>query len=160
MSHIAFTYVVIITILYIISQRKSKEKTRQAAITAARSLKNLALLLVCIFILAGLFQSFFPPETIESMLGSQSGLSSLLIGGLLGSVAIGPPIAAFPVAGTLLDKGAWPPAIAAFIVSWMLVGVITIPFEAEIFGFRFALLRNAVAFCAALLIGLGIGMVL
>ena len=56
-------------------------------------------------------------------------LDSLGVGGII--ISIGPPLAAYPLAGSLLDAGAWPPAIAAFILSWISVGIITLPFEAQ-----------------------------
>ncbi len=79
------------------------------------------------------------------------------MGGLVGAVAIGPPVAAFPLAGSLLEAGAWAPAVAAFIVAWISVGVVTLPFEAQIFGWRFALARNGFTFAVALFIGLVVG---
>jgi uncharacterized membrane protein YraQ (UPF0718 family) len=94
---------------------------------------------------------------VYSWLGAENHFLSLLNGGLIGAVAIGPPIAAFPIAGSFIETGAWPPAAAAFIVSWVSVGVATLPVEAHVFGWRFALLRNAITFIAALLIGLLIG---
>ena len=98
-----------------------------------------------------------PPQRIEAALGAASGWRALLVGGLVGAVAIGPPVAAFPLAGSLLDAGAWAPAVAAFIVAWISVGVVTLPFEAQVFGWRFALARNGLTFVAALLIGLIVG---
>jgi uncharacterized membrane protein YraQ (UPF0718 family) len=52
------------------------------------------------------------------------------------------------------------PAVAAFIVSWVLVGVASLPFEAKMFGWRFALLRNSLSFVIAMGIGLVMGWVL
>ena len=83
--------------------------------------------------------------------------ASLLIGGLVGAIAIGPPLASYPIAGSLLANGAWPPAVAAFIMSWISVGVVTLPFEASIFSWRFALLRNGLTLIAALFCGLLLG---
>jgi len=75
----------------------------------------------------------------------------------VGAIAIGPPVAAFPIAGSFVATGAWPAAAAAFIVSWVSVGVVTLPVEAHVFGWKFALWRNAITFVAALLIGWLIG---
>ncbi len=157
MPTVSLTYLVLITLIYILLSRRSKEKTVESLRVSCRSLARVFPLLIAIFGLIGLFQVFLPPELIEEWLGSTSGLGSLLIGGLLGAVAIGPPVAAFPLADSLLDAGAWPPAAAAFVVSWISVGIVTLPFEAEVFGLRFALSRNLIAFLAALLIGLAIG---
>lgn len=150
-------YLVLITALYLWGFRKDAEKARLSLITARQTLWRMAPLLLSIFALIGLFQEFVPAAMIRSWLGAENHLLSLLNGGLVGAVAIGPPVAAFPIAGSFIDTGAWPPAAAAFIVSWISVGVVSLPVEAHVFGWRFALWRNFITFIAALLIGLLIG---
>lgn len=152
-----FIYLILITCLYLLVFRKDAEKGRQSLLAARQTLWRMAPLLLAIFALIGLFQEFVPPEMIHTWLGADNHLVSLLNGGLIGAIAIGPPVAAFPIAGSFIATGAWPPAAAAFIVSWVSVGVVTLPVEAHVFGWRFALWRNAITFCAALLIGLLIG---
>jgi len=150
-------YLILITILYLLSFRKDAEKGRQSLVAARQTLWRMIPLLLAIFALIGLFQEFVPQAMIQRWLGNENHLLSLLIGGLVGAIAIGPPVAAFPIAGSFIATGAWPPAAAAFIVSWVSVGVITLPVEAHVFGWRFALWRNLITFLAALLIGLLIG---
>lgn len=159
MTNVGLTYLLLIVIAYGVLFGISPGRCRQSLAVAGQSLGRLLPLLVAVFALIGLFQVYLPPEVIERRLGAASGWSALLSGGLLGAVAIGPPVAAFPLAGSLLAAGAWPPAIAAFIVSWVSVGVFSLPVEAEVFGLRFALARNGIAFLAALLIGLLVGVV-
>lgn len=152
-----FFYLVLIAVVYLLAFRKDTEKGRLSLIAARQTLLRMAPLLLSIFALIGLFNEFVPPEVIRGWLGSDNQLLSLLNGGLVGAVAIGPPVAAFPLAGSFIKTGAWPPAAAAFIVSWVSVGVLSLPVEAHVFGWRFALLRNSITFIAALLIGLLIG---
>ncbi len=160
MTYIGLIYLVIITLAYLLLARVSAQKTRESLQVAGKSFVKLTPLLLAIFALIGLFEQFVSPAWIESRFGAEAGLMALLTGGGLGSVAIGPPLAAFPLAGTLIDNGAWPSAVATFIVAWISVGIVTMPFEAEVFGLRFTLLRNSLAFISALLIGLCIGIVL
>lgn len=150
-------YLILITLLYLICFHKNPEKGRQSLLVARQTLWKMSPLLLAIFSLIGLFQEFVPPQLIQTWLGADNHLLSLLNGGLVGAIAIGPPVAAFPIAGSFIDTGAWPPAAAAFIVSWVSVGVVTLPVEAHVFGWRFALWRNVITFFAALLIGLLIG---
>jgi uncharacterized membrane protein YraQ (UPF0718 family) len=157
LNNVAFIYLALVAGAYLLLFRRSPEKTRQSLRVAGRSVLKMAPMLAAIFGLIGLFQVFIPAELIERWLGASSSGMALLTGGLIGAIAIGPPVAAFPLAGSMLDAGAWPPAAAAFVVSWISVGVVTLPFETEIFGLRFALARNAIAFGSALLIGLLIG---
>lgn len=160
MVSVGLVYFMLIALVYGLLWRVSKEKTDRSMTIGAKAFVTLLPLLVAIFALVGLFQEFVPPEMIERWLGSSSGGVALVTGGVLGAVAIGPPLAAFPLAGSMLDAGAWAPAVAAFIVSWVSVGIVTLPYEASVFGSRFALLRNGLSFLVALLVGWLIGMVL
>jgi len=157
---VGFFYLLLIGLAYLFTGVKDRAKRNQGLQIARSSLLRVVPLLLAIFGLVGLFEVYCPPETIEAWLGAGAGWQSLLTAGLAGAVAIGPPLAAFPLAGALLENGAWAPAVATFIVSWISVGMITLPFEASVFGVRFALVRNGLAFGAALLIGLCIGVML
>jgi uncharacterized membrane protein YraQ (UPF0718 family) len=153
-------YIVLIGACYAFFWRRDRDKTVKSLQIARQSLIRVVPLLIAIFGLIGLFEVYCPPELIKSWLGAESGLLALLTGGLAGAVAIGPPLAAFPLAGSLLESGAWAPAVATFIVSWISVGIITLPFEASVFGSRFAIARNLLAFVAALIIGYCVGVLL
>jgi len=160
MSKVGFIYLLIIGCTYLLLAMKNRQKIEQSLKMAGKSLGKLLPLLVAVFGLVGLFQEFLPPELVTQWLGESSGALGLLIGASAGAIAIGPPLAAYPLAGSLLESGAWPPAIAAFIVSWISVGIITLPFEAKTFGSRFALLRNGISFISAMLGGLLLGLLL
>lgn len=158
--YIGYGYLVLALIGYVVTYAKSREKARAAVKNAAKSFAGVAVTFLSVFGLVGLLNVFVPASLIERILGSSGGFASLLVGTALGSVAAGPPVAAYPVAASLLDGGAWAAAVAAFIVSWMLVGFVSIPFEASVFGLRFTLTRNALSFFFALVIGLLMGWVL
>jgi uncharacterized membrane protein YraQ (UPF0718 family) len=157
MNSVGLFYLVLVAALYLFFYRRSPERTRLSLAASGQALLKMAPLLLGVFGLIGLFEVFVPPELIKQWMGEGTGFAALLVGGLVGAVAIGPPVAAFPIAGSFLQAGAWPPAVAAFIVSWVSVGVISLPVEAHVFGWRFALSRNAITFVAALLIGLIVG---
>jgi len=153
-------YLTVVGIAYAVVARRTPAKAPAAAKAGIKQLASIAPTFLAVFGIVGLFEVFVPPSAIERWLGASSGVSSLFVGAAVGSVAAGPPPAAFPIAATLLEGGAWTAAIAAFIVSWVLVGVASLPFEAQTFGWRFALLRNGLSFVAAMVIGLGVGAVL
>jgi uncharacterized membrane protein YraQ (UPF0718 family) len=155
--NIGLIYLFLVGLAYLWAFRRDPQKAQGAIKAGAASLLNLLPLLLAIFALVGLFQEFLPPQLIESVMGQGRQLVSLLVGGLVGAVSIGPPLAAYPLAGALLENGAWPPAVAAFIMSWISVGVVTLPFEAKVFSWRFALLRNGLTLVAALFSGLLLG---
>ncbi|PLX91933.1 MAG: permease [Desulfuromonas sp.] len=160
MLRVGLVYLALMTLVYLVLWRRDPAKVRQSLLVGGKALAKLLPLLLAVFGLVGLFQVYLPPERVEAWLGASGGLVSLLVGALAGAISIGPPLAAYPLAGSLLDAGAWPPAVAAFIVSWISVGVVTLPFEAQTFSLRFSLLRNGLSFLAAMLIGLLLGGVL
>ncbi len=153
-------YVILVALAYYWFFRHDGRKAAKAVKIGARTLLDLMPLLLAVFALVGLFQEFLPPELIEKFFGTGHRLLSLIAGSMLGAISIGPPLASYPIAGKMLTEGAWPPAVAAFILTWISVGIVTLPFEAKIFGWRFALIRNSVTLIAAMLMGLLLGRVL
>ncbi len=160
MLSVGVLYLVIIVCCYAFLWPIDRNKVLQSLRLSRQSLLKLLPFLMAIFGLVGLFQEYIPPELIARFLGKSSGLLSLLVSSFAGAISIGPPLAAYPLAETLLNAGAWPPAIAAFVFSWITIGIITLPFEATTFGIRFALLRNGISFMAAILCGLLLGLLL
>lgn len=159
-QYMGYGYLVAALAAYILVATRQRDKAVASAKAGVKAFSNVLVTLLSIFGLVGLMNAFIPMEVIQRWLGSGSGVVSLLTGGLLGSAAAGPPVAAYPVAQSLLDAGAWAPAVAAFIVSWTLVGFLSLPFEAKMFGTRFAVARNVISFGVSLVIGLIVGWVL
>ncbi len=160
MIKIGLTYLVLVAIAYLLLWARDRQKIATSLKVARTNLARMLPLLLAIFGLIGLFQEFAPPDLVSRYLSASSGALALLISTLAGSVSIGPPLAAYPIAETLLASGAWPPTIAAFILSWITVGVITLPFEATVFSWRFALMRNGISFVMAMVSGLLLGVLL
>ena len=61
---------------------------------------------------------------------------------------------------SLLGMGASPAALAAFITTLTMVGIVSSPMETGYFGWRFTLLRQSLSFAAAIAIGLLMGRLL
>jgi uncharacterized membrane protein YraQ (UPF0718 family) len=160
MLSIGIIYLVIVAIICLVLWRKNPGKVAQSLKIARNSLVRMLPMLLAIFGLIGLFQEFVPPELVFQYLSADNGYLALLFGSVAGAISIGPPLAAYPLAETLLKSGAWPPAIAAFILSWISVGIVTLPLEGSVFGYRFAFLRNFISFLAAMLSGLLVGALL
>lgn len=64
------------------------------------------------------------------------------IGTFLGSIFAGNSMNSYIIAKELQATGVSLFAITAFLVSWVTVGILQAPLEAEIFGKNFAILRN------------------
>jgi uncharacterized membrane protein YraQ (UPF0718 family) len=83
-----------------------------------------------------------------------------MIAAILGSISLIPGFIAFPLAAILLKNGAAYNIVAVFITTLMMVGILTLPIEIKYFGVRVSILRNALSFIGALIIGLIIGVFL
>jgi len=99
-------------------------------------------------------------ETIQRLIGSDSGVWGVLAAAAVGSVTLIPGFVAFPLAAALLKNGAGYMQIAAFVSTLMMVGVVTLPLEIRTFGKRTAVLRNVLALCFSLAAAAVIGVVL
>jgi len=99
------------------------------------------------------------PRMLEQIL-SGTGLLPFFSALGVGSIALIPGFIAYPLAALLRQNGASVPVLAAFITSLMMVGVLTLPLEARYFGWRAALLRNALALCGAVVVAVGMAWVL
>ena len=67
---------------------------------------------------------------------------------------------AYPLAGILVKSGVSYSVIAVFITTLMMVGILTLPLEAKYFGLKTAIIRNALYFVGAIIIGLIIGLIM
>lgn len=146
-------------IAVVYSFRRDREKTKKALKIAYKSFLNLLPAILGIIGLIGLMLTLVPGEWITGIFGNGSPLGVLLIS-LIGSVTLIPAFIAFPLASSLLAVGASITAVSCFITTLLMVGVLTAPLEAEIFGKKFMLIRNLTGFALALLIGVLMGVIL
>lgn len=103
-------------------------------------------------LLSSLIVSWLPTTGLPTLFGRWASLDALF-GAVLGSVAIGHPLAGYILGGELLAGGVSLVAVTALIVSWVTVGVVQLPAEALLLGGRFALIRNLLCFLSAIAIG-------
>ena len=147
-------------VLVLLSFIISKPKTVLALKKAWRMFLAVLPQFLAIVLLIGLLLGAVPPETIQAIIGSESGAKGLLLSALLGSVAIIPVLIAFPIAAELLKNGAGLMQIAVFISTLTTVGLATIPIEIAYLGRKAALLRNILALVFSFIVAFILGMVL
>jgi uncharacterized membrane protein YraQ (UPF0718 family) len=123
-----------------------RRRTRQALLKAKMSLLNILPEFAVVLGLVGIMLTFLSPELIQRYIGADSGVLGLLAASIIGSVTLIPGFVAFPLAASLLARGAGTAHIAVFISTLMMVGVVTYPLERRYFGRREALLRNGMAY--------------
>lgn len=157
MFNVALFVLAFLAVAY--SFKRDREKTKKALQIACKSFANLLPAMLGIIGLLGLMLALVPGELIAGLFGNDSLLGVLLIS-LIGSVTLIPAFIAFPLASSLLAAGAGITAVSCFITTLLMVGVLTAPMEAEIFGKKFMLIRNIAGFVLALLIGVLMGVLL
>ncbi len=103
--------------------------------------------------LVGLFQTLITPQLLKSLFSGHV-LYDTLIGTIAGGVAAGQAMVSYIIGGELMQEGVSMYAVAAFVLSWVTLGVVQLPLEVEVLGVRFTILRNVLAFVFTILIAL------
>ncbi len=110
----------------------------------------MAPLLLATIGLVGIFQILVTPKMLASLFQGDP-LFDTLLGTLTGAIAVGNPIVSYLIGGELLNQGISLYAVSAFLLSWITLGFTQLPAEVEVFGGRFTLYRNILAFIFAMI---------
>lgn len=94
------------------------------------------------------------PESLYSTIFTGNILIDPFIGSLIGSIAAGNPITSYIIGGELIKQGVSLFAVTAFLLSWVTVGIISLPAEMDILGKKFALTRNIICFIVSFLVAI------
>ncbi|MFO7895768.1 MAG: hypothetical protein R6U84_02405 [Candidatus Cloacimonadales bacterium] len=143
----------------LISLLKDVSKTKRSLLIAVKSLLKIVPSILAIILLIGLIYGLFA-DKIELLFGEQSGLSGFFLIAIMGAILHLPSLLAFPLASSFLAEGASYSAVAAFITTLTMIGIVTLPLEIETMGKKFALWRNLLSFVMALIIALIMGVIL
>jgi uncharacterized membrane protein YraQ (UPF0718 family) len=143
-----------------IALTRDRPRARQALRAAARMFAGLAPTMIIIIVLISLMTAFVRPDEISRFVGEQAGFGGTLLIAAVGAVLFIPALIAFPLAASLLESGASVQAVAAFITTLTMIGVVTLPLEIKELGQRMALLRNVFSAVLALAIALAMGALL
>ncbi|MBJ6752750.1 permease [Geomonas anaerohicana] len=143
----------------LVSWRLDPEKTKRALRIGAKSLHGLAPRILGMVVLIGLVLALVPPEVIRKLF-SHGGIGGFSLVAAIGSIVTMPAPIAFALVGSLFKLGAAPASLATFVTTLTMVGVMTAPMEISCFGKRFTLLRQALSFVVAIVIGVAMGVLL
>ena len=125
----------------------------QALKKSGRMFLSITPILVGVIGLVGLMQTYVTPEMLTAFFSGNPMLDTL-IGTLAAAAASGHAMMSYIIGGELLEKGISLYAVTAFILSWVTLGFVHLPAEAEILGLRFTIYRNVLAFSGTVLIAL------
>ena len=143
----------------VLSLLKDKGKTARALMIAVRAFWRLLPTILFILLIVALIMGFVKPQWISQWLGHGQKVSNVFIAALMGAILHIPSIVSFPLAASLLQKGASIIAIATFITTLTMIGFVTLPLEIKALGKRFAFWRNGMSLLIAIIIGLLIGVI-
>lgn len=157
-----FTYILygITAVLLGISFLKDKAKTLLAIKKAWNFFIKILPQFVTILLIVSLLLTVIKPDTIQRILGAESGISGILISSFLGMVTLVPVIIAFPVTVELLNNGAGIAQTAVFVSTLTMVGLVTLSMEIRYLGKKVAFLRNGLAYLFAFITAYIMGLIL
>lgn len=116
--------------------------------------KEMALIMLPVFILMGLMEIWIPKDKIQKWVGSGSGIKGIGISIALGTLPTGPLYVAFPMTAALIRKGASFTNMVVFLGSWAALKIPQLMVEIKFLGLSFTLLRFVLTLIALLLIGM------
>jgi uncharacterized membrane protein YraQ (UPF0718 family) len=138
---------------------KDRERTKKALLISYRSFMALVPSLLGMTGLVGLVLALIPPNLLTNLFKFH-GIAGFVLIAMVGAIVTMPAPVAFPLAGSLFKLGASLPALAAFITTLTMVGIVTAPMEVAYFGKRFTVVRQSLSFILAILIGVLMGVFL
>lgn len=121
---------------------------KEILLNTKKSFIMIAPMLVAVIGLVGLLQTILTPEMIHSAF-SGNAVYDMFIGTVVGGVSVGQPFVSYILGGELLKEDVSLYAVSAFILSWVTLGVVQLPLELSLFGTRFTVVRNILAFVFA-----------
>ncbi|MGI9861934.1 permease [Moorella naiadis] len=142
-----------------ISWKKDPLKTKLALMKGWKSFTNILPDFAVVLGLIGIMLTYLSPHTIAAMVGKNSGFPGMLASSIVGSITLIPGFVAFPLAKSLLDRGAGITQMAVFVSTLMMVGVVTAPLESRYFGKKETILRNSLSYVFSFIVAIIIGMV-
>jgi uncharacterized membrane protein YraQ (UPF0718 family) len=146
---------IIISACFAIDKRKALQSLRRGM----KMFWNIVPEMSVVLVLISISLAIFTPEQLKQWLSADTYLH-FAVALVVGSIALIPGFIAFPLAGVLLKNGASVSLVSGFITTLLMVGIVTLPMEARYFGWRAAVMRNALSFLGAVIIALAMGRLL
>lgn len=144
---------VLALLLYAWALIVSPEKTGAAAVAGLRTFLNTLPIIAAVFLAVGLFNVWVDKKKIAGALGKGSGLWSIVVASLAGTVLIGPVYVIFPLLKAVREHGARWAVLGAVLAAWA-IKLPMVPMEMSMLGVRFSVLRMVFVALAAVPIGL------
>lgn len=128
-------------------------KTDAVTSTAQEYFIEMMVILPAVMVIMGLFTVFISDETVVKHLGKTSGIKGIALSILIGTLPTGPLYIAFPMAATLLKKGASVSNIIVFLSAWACIKIPQEMVELQFLGGEFMFLRLILTVIFVILMG-------
>ncbi|MDZ4133684.1 MAG: permease, partial [Dethiobacteria bacterium] len=143
----------ILAVIYLVLAAWWPAVVGRSSLVALNYFKEMIFIIPPVFVLMGLLEVWVPKEKIKQLIGSGSGLKGMLFSFLMGTLPTGPLYMAFPLAGSLLQKGARVSNIVIFLGAWAAIKIPQLIAEIEFLGLPFSALRFILTLTAVIIIG-------
>ena len=146
-------YVLFISVSFVVSFHPGKE----IGLNFLSFLGYMLKILPCAFLLIGLFEVWVERETVEKRLGEEARFQGHVWAVLLAATTVGGIYVAFPMAYSLLRKGAKLSVIFTYMGASAICRVPMTIFEASFLGARFSIIRLCVSLPLVVLTSMVLG---
>jgi len=102
---------------------------------------EMMMILPAVMVIMGLFSVFVSKEQVVKYLGKSSGIKGIFISILFGALPTGPLYVAFPMASSLIKKGARISNIVIFLSAWASIKIPQEMVELQFLGLNFMISR-------------------
>ncbi|BBE31207.1 hypothetical protein OSSY52_13480 [Tepiditoga spiralis] len=151
---IGLIFFALVLILYLIFFKKDPIKIKKAAKKGSKNLIQNSIRIFSVFLILGILQSFLSKESVGNFLLNFSNIKGIFSGIITGALMMGPPATGYPIGQYLLENNATISLVSAFLLSWVMLGIISLSLEFKYLGKKFTLLRNFFALIAIFFIAL------
>ncbi len=148
---IVLVLVIITAVVLLVLYPENREPTYKASYSFFIELIQI---LPGVMILMGLFSVWVKNGTVIKYLGHSSGVGGLALAFFLGMIPTGPLYVAFPLAASLMKKGARTANVVIFLSAWACIKLPQELVELRFLGFKFMALRLGLTMVLVLLMGL------
>ncbi len=108
-------------------------------------------MILAVMLLVGLFEIFVTKQMLLSVFNANP-IRDTFAGTFSGAIAVGQALISYIIGGELLREGVSMYGVTAFILAWVTLGIVQLPAESSVFGFKFTLYRNLLAFVSTIFI--------
>jgi len=129
------------------------EKTQPVTSTAWDYFMEMIIVLPAVMIIMGVFSVFISDEIVVKYLGKASGVKGIGLSIFLGALPTGPLYVAFPMAATLIKKGARISNIIVFLSAWACIKLPQELVELQFLGFDFMVSRLILTIVFVIIMG-------